>query len=452
MRNKLKLVVTTIIILVALGTATVSARYILNKKQPITITSATSNVNVTVNESTNATLTGNIASTTSNQLYTVKVSNNNNYAVTYNITTTSEHFKVTGVVANGTVAANSIASTTITVAPNTNYIYVDESDTAIIKVDITSPYKIATKTFTCDITTYGYSFNERIKANSPVGDSSTVDFSQNITTEEGSGLFTTTDESGTTYYFRGKIDNNYVYFANKMWRIVRINGDGSYRLILDSTIGREKFFTGATSAGNNIHYQNSAVKKVLEDWYSANLSAYDNYIDKNAIFWQDRTATSSSTSHVIYAAQGRLIDKDVPTPTLVAKTTADMFTVSGASKGNGLLSKPIGLITADEVVFAGGTYNASATTKYFANEGYYLFIDYGTNKVYGMWTMTPNRANIGTDNTYSTMIVSKPQAVIYTEPPGVSARFIRPVINLKSTVKIKGNGTYEKPYIITSVN
>lgn len=452
MSNKSKIIITIIVAILILCTATVSARYILNREQSVTITSATSNVTVTVNDSTNASLTGDIDSTTATEVYTVKVTNNNNYAVTYNITTTSDHFLITGGVTNGTIAANSSESTTITVAPNTSYIYVDESDTAKINVDITTPYKIATKTFTCDITTYSYSFNERIKADSPVGDSSTVDFSQNVTTAEGSGLFTTTDESGTTYYFRGAIDNNYVYFAEKMWRIVRINGDGSYRLILDTTIGKEKFFTGETSDGNNIHYQNSAVKTVLEDWYTENLAAYDSYIDKNAIFWQDRTATSSSSTQVTYAAKGRLIDKDVPTPTLVATTKADMFTVSGATKGNGLLSKPIGLITADEVVFAGGTYNASADTKYFANEGYYLYTDYGTDKVYGMWTMTPNRANIGSDNTYSTMIVSKPQAVIYTEPPGVSARSIRPVINLKSTVKIKGNGTIEKPYIITSVN
>lgn len=71
-----------------------------------------------------------------------------------------------------------------------------------------------------------------------------------------------------------------------------------------------------------------------------NLTEYDKYIDKNAIFWQDRTVASSSTSQKTYAANTRLVSKAVPTPTLQATNTNDMFTVSGASKGNGKLSKP----------------------------------------------------------------------------------------------------------------
>ena len=40
------------------------------------------------------------------------------------------------------------------------------------------------------------------------------------------------DDYGTSYYFRGAINNNYVQFANKCWRIVRITGDGSIKLVL----------------------------------------------------------------------------------------------------------------------------------------------------------------------------------------------------------------------------
>ena len=47
------------------------------------------------------------------------------------------------------------------------------------------------------------------------------------------GLIASTDDDGITYYFRGKVENNYVLFANLMWRITRINGDGSVRLILN---------------------------------------------------------------------------------------------------------------------------------------------------------------------------------------------------------------------------
>ena len=39
------------------------------------------------------------------------------------------------------------------------------------------------------------------------------------------------DDYGTSYYFRGTPENNYVKFAGFYWRILRINGDGSIRMI-----------------------------------------------------------------------------------------------------------------------------------------------------------------------------------------------------------------------------
>ena len=43
------------------------------------------------------------------------------------------------------------------------------------------------------------------------------------------------DAYGTSYYYRGNVTNNYVKFADKYWRIVRINGDGTVRVIYDGT-------------------------------------------------------------------------------------------------------------------------------------------------------------------------------------------------------------------------
>ena len=51
------------------------------------------------------------------------------------------------------------------------------------------------------------------------------------TTSEG--LIASVDDDGASYYFRGSVDNNYVLFAGLTWRIVRINGDGTVRLVLD---------------------------------------------------------------------------------------------------------------------------------------------------------------------------------------------------------------------------
>ena len=40
------------------------------------------------------------------------------------------------------------------------------------------------------------------------------------------------DDYGMSYYYRGNVTNNYVEFANKCWRIVRITGTGSIKLVL----------------------------------------------------------------------------------------------------------------------------------------------------------------------------------------------------------------------------
>ena len=60
-----------------------------------------------------------------------------------------------------------------------------------------------------------------------------------ISTADEALLASTEDDYGTSYYFRGAVKNNYVEFANKCWRIVRVGGDGSVKLILhnDNTAG-----------------------------------------------------------------------------------------------------------------------------------------------------------------------------------------------------------------------
>ncbi|UKI28398.1 MAG: hypothetical protein L6V78_05615 [Clostridium sp.] len=53
-----------------------------------------------------------------------------------------------------------------------------------------------------------------------------------VSTADEALLASAEDDYGTSYYFRGAVKNNYVQFANKCWRIVRVGGDGSVKLIL----------------------------------------------------------------------------------------------------------------------------------------------------------------------------------------------------------------------------
>ena len=211
------------------------------------------------------------------------------------------------------------------------------------------------------------------------------------------------DTYGDSYYYRGNVTNNYVKFADKYWRIVRINGDGTVRVIYDGTsahangesssdrqIGTSAFnssyndnayvgymygATGAsTYAAAHANTNDSTIKAYIDNWYKANIlgTANEEYLADN-IFCNDRsisnnnTGTGAGTTSTNYRwywgpwESGNHNDN----MKLVCPQQNDAFTVSDTTKGNGALTYPIGLLSTDEIVLAGG-WNAS-------NSGYYLY-------------------------------------------------------------------------------
>lgn len=463
-KNKIILIVIHLLVIVGILINTVYARYIINKKQSITISSNISNVDITIDKTLS-----NIASASENTTFNVKIVNNNNYPIVYTILPSSSKFTVSGGVFDASLAENSTVDIAIVISPKSDVVYTTESDSASISVDVTSPYKM-TKAFDLTVETFDYNlrdiqmnllYKDKIKTGTP-------NFAENVTTEESSGIYIMADESGDSYYYRGVIDYNYVQFAGNLWRIIRINGDGSYRLILDENIGTSAFAATSSTTYNNIGYMyaavgtprantyNSTIKEFLESWYTSNIEAsYDNYVDKDAIFWQDRTEyTTDSNSYKIYEGWNRIVNNSPSIkPPTTTEAKADWFSVT-TTKGNGKLSKPIGLITSDEVVLAGATMTGSTLTgygTYYANTAIYLNL--ANTQPYGIWTMTPRRF-APNNPANSHMIVSKPQAIIYTEPAyhSTTKRYVKPVINLKSTVKVKGSGTKSDPYVIKSVS
>ena len=153
-----------------------------------------------------------------------------------------------------------------------------------------------------------------------VNDDGTV----NITNaeSENSLLCMAPDAYGTSYYYRGNVQNNYVKFANFYWRIVRINGDGSVRIIYDGTvahangeestdrtIGSSKYNysdidnayagymygTPASSTYEETHanVNDSEIKKYIDTWYENNIktSKYENYLVDN-VFCNNRSISN----------------------------------------------------------------------------------------------------------------------------------------------------------------
>ena len=357
--------------------------------------------------------------------------------------------------------------TKVDIIPDSGYTLNEEKSYCKIgdkEQDMTITYDMNTKNLTiAPMTTKGtkcylYFDEQKTLKDSILADSKInegmPDFNEVATTNEG--LYKTEDDWGISYYFRGSVDNNWVKFAGYYWRIIRINGDGSIRLIYSGdeesgpvTIGEDSMisslaFNTKYNRSEYVGYMynegeqhgnitDSDIKIVIDNWYNSNLKSYEDKISKEAGFCGDREMangykwSSEPSSTIYYAPRERLqINR---TPTLKCSNNADLYTVSGSSKGNKALSNPIGLITADEVAMAGGKYGKT-------NRDYYLY-----NNVY-YWTMSP---------------YNHPSALLFIidsdgwlNVGSTNNKWgIRPVINLACDVIIKnGNGTSSAPYEI----
>ena len=284
---------------------------------------------------------------------------------------------------------------------------------------------------------------------------------------------------GTSYYYTGDTSlievNNWVQFAGFYWRIIRINGDGSIRMVYQGTsvnttgeetqIGTSVFNStrsdnmyvgymyGSSSSDYNTTHANtnsSTIKSALDTWYSTYIENeqsnvhYGQYIDGNAGFCGDRTpSTSESSSNgsggtgartTYYGAYIRLRENNNPS---LQCNNQDIYTTSDSSIGNKSLQYPIGLVSADEVTLAGGGSNVW-------DYNYYLY----TGQNY--WTMSPYRYN---NNAYVFLVYNDGSLGAGPTLLGqfVNGSFgVRPVINLRADVQLTGSGTTSDPFVVVS--
>ena len=317
-----------------------------------------------------------------------------------------------------------------------------------------------------------------ILANSTVHEG-TSDFSQVATTDEG--VWTAEDDLGTSYYFRGAVENNYLKFAGYWWRIIRINGDGSIRIIYDGTSAHangesssdrqtgtneynnaynDNTYIGYMFGGGSNNYlmthsnvYNSRIKDALDNWFETNilnenLSLYistevgfcnDRSIASNdEIWWNRDTKRGYATNATAYGPFSRILTSDtawknIQNPILKCiNINNDFFTVNESSIGNKSLTYPIGLITSDEVIFAGGKGGT-------ANQDYYLY----TGQNY--WTISPYFFD---DFNVSAYVFGVSTEGWLSSANIGSIRGVRPVINLSADVSLTGTGTMSDPYVV----
>ncbi len=273
------------------------------------------------------------------------------------------------------------------------YIWLDESETENITSGNISVNMKGTSSNNPNLTTEAVKtipLYETIK--NAADTTTTIDFSQTSAASSTNGIYMTTDtDSGNpVYYYRGNVDNR-VIFANYCWRIVRTTETGGVKLIYDgvpsngqcnntgdnSTIGDSAFNSNYNNAkyvgymyGSSIddttYTDDSTIKAEIDDWYQNNMTDYTSQLE-DTVFCNDRSYTTSD-SDLYFGAYTRLNANK--TPTLKCQNTKDKFTVD-TSNGNGALTYPVGLITADEMAYAGGVFGTSNSSFYLYTGQYY---------------------------------------------------------------------------------
>ncbi|MCM1053291.1 MAG: hypothetical protein NC483_04900, partial [Ruminococcus sp.] len=310
------------------------------------------------------------------------------------------------------------------------------------------------------------------------------DFNVPFSEDTKKTVFIASDNDGISYYFAGNPLDNWVEFGGYYWRIIRVNGDGSIRLIyqgrtedesgkeLESQISGEETQIGISafnlSNGDNKYVgyfyeqdqshgtkESSTIYTYLNNWFEnesgLKSKQYFNKIDTNAGFCGDRVSyltgingasISSSgvgTTETYYGAYVRLRPGGIePTatslaisPILSCSNNNDLYTYSDASRGNKVLANPVGLISADEASYAGivANYSVNINPNYLnTNQNYWAISPYWYIKAGAMF------------------FVNKYGGFNY-DSGNISEKYgIRPVINLRSDVTFTGDGTQANPF------
>ena len=189
---------------------------------------------------------------------------------------------------------------------------------------------------------------------------------------------------------------------------------------------------------NSSNENDSAIKTTIDAWYKSNMTDYTSQLE-DTVFCNDRSYDagfstsgwnkdySNSDNDNLYFNSYQRMNNSYK-PTLICVNNNDKFTVE-SSNGNGALTYPVGLLTTDEMTYAGGTYNYVNSSYYLYNDGY----QYSMSPGYFVFT---NEIHSGMQVDGSLGGVSDDQGV-------------RPVISLKPKTEFTGgSGTATEPFII----
>ncbi len=252
------------------------------------------------------------------------------------------------------------------------------------------------------------------------------------------------------------------------WRIIRTNADGSIRLLYSGTspdttsgyIGMSafnttkndpmyvgyKYGTIGSLENNRLNTNDSTIKTYVDNWYKNNLTAYTKYLSNDAIYCNDRNLASgqtySTTNRFNYAPYERIYTNKQPTYNCT--NMSDAFSVNNTSAK---LDYPVGLMTIDELSYAGGQAGRSLTAPYV-----WYYTNANGESSYGsapFWALSPFRWS-GYGSVVWLVSGSDEPGLLDSYGYGVySSEAVRPSVSLLSCNLIsRGDGSPENPYVV----
>ena len=225
--------------------------------------------------------------------------------------------------------------------------------------------------------------------------------------------------------------------CQSVYYIYAIYSEGKYAYYFTLTNGNKPKDLLNDMFEGNINVKESNAKVKIDAWYKANMTSYTSKLEDIG-FCNDRTYYNFNKSGwnkdysnysrwLYFSSMLRLGNRKL---SLVCPRQLDKFSVS-VDNGNGKLTYPVGMITAEEMAYAGGVILQ-------INTSYYLY-----NGV-DNWSFSP--LNIIGVNAVGFVLVSNG----YISYGGVaSPAGGRPVVSLKQGIAVaSGSGTSSSPYVI----
>lgn len=392
--------------------------------------------------------TGDLSVNKEGVIFEFSVKNTNTFSVNYSLTSDNPRFIVKDEATNNgsfQIEPNTTVTHQVRITLRDDVTYENYSENLKLMLKTTSPLssKIDIKTVTLTLPQY---FKTLILNSIQIKDSPT-NFSGPEATNGYLLRINEINAASYTYYYRGVIDDNYVLFADNLWRVVRIDANGNVRVVLNDNVSSKSQYTknyvmdnvqNIEEAKTLLNYKNSDVRTNVEAWYNQNIaSKEESKFVMNSNFCIDMSyddPMDTQYEHTVYYF----------TPYLHVGSDSNSFSPNFTCADENIFTSPVGLLSAEEILAAGGFWDT-------ANKNYYL---YNPNLTEGQisWTMSGSYYSLSEKQAgvivFNQDVDENEKSLFDWVWGGNLAQYYgyRPVISLNGNVKVVGDGTIDNPY------